>query len=135
MRLKQDHSGYSSSGLWLKYNQSDPRSRLSKKKPKPCLHEWHKYEVYRYKRTRWGYNEGDPIGVRYEIVCSNCGKEKSVKSSKTLKTIFHPMIQSKNEPTFVQIKINGEYLPLPRYITRPRSEDGFEWCYECNCYH
>jgi hypothetical protein len=137
MRLKKEHGGYHSSGLWLKYSrpvvEERPGGKQSKKlnKKKWCgkvgvEHVWH-----RYRRMRWNDEAWDYIDPYEVIECAYCWERKSPKTAKTLDLPLHLWIKQDNGSYAVQVSVNGDYKPLPQLVYKK----GVRWCYDCQRYH
>lgn len=137
-RLKKDHGGWRTSGLWLKYqtpkvNEINKRPKSKKDTNKWCRgkvgreHEWHRYQGRKYS---W---ELDNYVLPYVYIkCLECKKEKYVKTAKSAKYPMHLWVEDQGlgyEP--VQVRVNGKYLPID-YL---RYEKGGYYCYDCGVWH
>lgn len=137
-RLKREHGGYRTSGLWLKYqspkiDETSVRSRSKKDTTKWCRgkvgreHEWHKFQEPKWSDELWGYEN-----LRVSIRCINCGKGKYTKTAKAANYPLHIWVDEKYcgvDP--VQVRINGEYKTLTLYDYK---KDKY-YCHECGYCH
>ncbi len=138
-RLKKDHSGWSTSGKWLKYQQptiaEQPAKGKNKKKDtnKWCRgkvgveHEWHTYN-----KKRYNWEVDDYVWPYKEIKCVVCRKEKLIKSANSASYPTQLWIDDKNEGYEpVQVRVNGKYLPI-NYL---EYQKGKYWCKMCGVFH
>lgn len=138
-RLKKDHTGWRTSGLWLKYKQPTINEVQTKPKSKKdtnkwCRgkvgveHNWHRFQNMKWSDELWDYK--DPY---VSIHCVECGKEKYAKTAKAAAYPLHIWIDEKDcgiDP--VQIRVNGEYKPLTMYDYK---RDGRRYCWQCGFCH
>ena len=138
-RLKRDHSGYHSYGLYAKYKQPSisekPNGNRLKKKNtnKWCRgkigteHKWHSYQQKRWSDERWAF-----MNTYIEIKCVECRKEKYIKTARAAIYPFHIWIDHQNEGyQSIQVKVNGKILPIAEYQYH---KDRY-WCKECGTWH
>jgi len=129
-KLKRDHGGYHSSGLWTKYQQPhvvEPTARKAKKKDtkKWCKgkvgveHKWVQ-TLHRSRYDRYSY---------YTSKCDTCKKviyQKRVKSQ-PLKIEVEGSSGIRSFP--IQVKVNGKAIPIdPRRFTE-------DFCWQCMEWH
>lgn len=138
-RLKKDHDGYRTSGLWLKYQtpQVNERNIPPKSKKNTTLwcrgkvgreHTWHRFEQMRWNDEIWDF-----LGKTIEIRCVDCGKEKYIKTAKAAGYPLHIWVDQKYcgvDP--VQVKVNGEYKPLTHFDFK---RGGHHYCWRCGYCH
>lgn len=122
-RLKKDHSGWKTSGLYMKYQQPAIKEKPVKQKSKKDTNKWCKGKVGR---------EHDLIRVFYHTydngryfdydywngrlfyltigMCKTCGKTFWGNKAKSMPLIIPVRSHSLSVP--VQVKINGRALPF-----------------------
>jgi hypothetical protein len=133
-RLKKDHSGYHTSGLYLKYQQPSVYERPAHRSNKKNTSKWcrgkvgvpHEYHRYQSKRYRW--RDDDYVWDWIKAKCVECGKVSYKRRS--YDAPLHAFVYSESERTQIQVRVNGKIIPFdaPRY-------DGSWWCSQCRCYH
>lgn len=137
-RLKKDHSGWRSSGLYLKYqspkiNEQPTKAKSKKDTVKWCRgkvgreHEWHRFE-----NMKWDWELDNYVEKYIHLRCVQCGKEKYAKTAKSANYPLHIWIDEKYcgaDP--IQVRVNGEYLPLTIYDFKK----GKWYCHECGFCH
>jgi len=136
MRLKDDHSGYRSHGLWQKYQYPKiDEERFTKPRTKKdgslCVdkkeHKWHRFQC-----KGWENDITDDTDTHEHIKCFACGKKKSPKTAKNLNLPLHVWIKNdKGGYDVVQVKVNGEYPPIPREAFHKNKY----WCDTCRYWH
>lgn len=138
-RLKRDHTGYSSSGLWLKYQRPGINERSVAPKSKKDTNKWCRGKVgrehnwHRFQEMRWSWSEEDYISPYIAIHCVVCDKEKYAKTAKSANYPLHIYVKQEYcgiEP--VQINVNGEYKPLTAYEFK---NNNYHYCDECGYTH
>lgn len=137
-RLKRDHSGWSTSGKWLKYqtpqvNETPTGGKSKKDTNKWCRgkvginHHWH-----RFQRRHYNWELDDYVDPYIHIKCVECGKEKYAKTAKSADFPLHLDIQDKSEGYEpVQVRVNGKYLPIS-YL---EYQKGKYFCHSCGYWH
>lgn len=137
-RLKRDHSGWSTSGKWLKYQQptikeKTPSGRTKKDTNKWCRgkvgteHAWH-----RYQRRHYNWDLDKYISPYIEIKCVECRKEKYIKTARAATYPLHLWIEDKGEGYLpIQVRVNGKFLP----IDYEQYQRGKYWCNDCGYWH
>jgi hypothetical protein len=116
-RLKKDHTGWRTSGLWLKYKHPTASE----------TQEWHKFQ-----KMEWSWRMDDYVDPYIEIHCVECGKEKYTKTAKAANYPLHIWIDEKYcgyDP--IQVRVNGEYKPLTMYDFKR----GKYYCRDCGFCH
>lgn len=137
-RLKKDHSGWHTSGLWLKYQAPKVNERPVKGKSKKDTNKWCRGKVgvehkwHRYQAKSYNWDADDYVSPYIYIRCSECRKDKYAKTAKTANYPLHLWIDDNNTGyELVQVRINGEYSPLDYY---KYLKDKY-WCKECSRWH
>lgn len=137
-RLKQDHSGYRTSGIWLKYQQPRIEEKPFKSKSKKNTNKWCKGKVgrehdwHRFEKMRWSWGEEDYVDPYIAIHCVVCDKQKYTKTAKSANYPLHIFIKEEDcgvDP--IQIKVNGDYKPLTLFDFK----DGKYFCHDCGFCH
>lgn len=139
-RLKKDHSGWHTSGLWLKYKEPTVEEQQPRHKSKKNTREWCRgkkgqpHELIRvFYRTHgngkyfdWGYWNGRLFKYT-ETVCTNCGK-RFWNKNKGIPLVIPVKDESEEYP--VQVKVNGVIQPIhpSRYLDQ-------HYCWDCWRYH
>ena len=134
-RLKRDHSGWGTTGKWLKYQEPTyPEKKYSGKSKKDtnkwCRgkvgvpHEWHSYQD---KIICWLEERYFPSYTK--IVCINCKKKKVSRTKNAIKYPFHVWIESEYSRTQIQVKVNGRAIPMGY------PPENSYWCEICLQYH
>lgn len=137
MRLKEQHDGYSSMGLWLKYQRPEVNERIIKPRSKKdknrwcggrvgLEHTWHRYQKMRWSDEEWQYLPP----YREETYCFVCNKRKT-KSAVNLDLPLHLWVQQENGSYAVQISVDGIPQPIKQLVYKK----DYDWCYECQMYH
>lgn len=114
-RIKKDHSGYHTHGLWKKYQQPSVEDKPTKHKSKKNTKRWCRGKVgsehalvRRFKHYGWSSRRSNVIYT----VCTNCGKKfcKTKNSGIPLEIEIDESNESVVYP--VQVKVNGEAVPI-----------------------
>lgn len=118
-RLKRDHSGWHTSGLYLKYQSPKINERPVKAKSKKDTNKWCRGKVgrehawHRYQGRKYNWLKEDYVDPYVHIKCIECGKEKYAKTAKAATYPMHLWIDDKSEAYWpVQVRVNGKYLPI-----------------------
>ena len=137
-RLKQDHSGWSTHGKWLKYQQptisEKPLAGKSRKDTnKWCKgkvgveHTWHRYQYKRWNDERLAFTR-----AYIKIKCIKCRKEKYIKTARGANFTLHLFITDMDEGYVpVQVRVNGKILP----IAYAQYRRGKYWCNDFGYWH
>lgn len=137
-RIKRDHSGYRTSGLWTKFqhpkiNDVEPGGKSKKNTNKWCRgkvgveHKWHRYQRY-----HWNWELDRYVSPYVHIKCVECGKEKYAKTAKSADFPLHLEVQNISEGYEpIQVRVNGKYLPID-YL---QYQKGKYWCKSCGVWH
>lgn len=139
MRLKEQHDGYSSMGLWLKYQRPEVNERIIKPRAKKdkktwCKgikdqeHSWHRYQKMSYSNETWEYEP-----PAYEVIeCSRCW-ERLTKSHKQPEgeLPLHLWLRQEDGSYAVQLSVNGKYQPIKQLVYKKDAR----WCWQCQRYH
>lgn len=137
-RLKKDHSGWRTHGLWLKYQHPTASDTQAKPKSKKDTNKWcrgkvgREHEWHKFQKMKWSWRDDDYVDPYIEISCIECGKEKYAKTAKAANYPLHIYIEEKYcgyDP--VQVRVNGEYKPLTLY----ESKHGMYYCRDCGFWH
>ena len=137
-RIKKDHSGWRTHGIWLKYQSPAIKEPTVKPKSKKDTNKWCRGKVgvehnwHRYEKRKWNWELDDYVSPYIEISCVECGKEKYAKTAKAANYPLHIWIDQKHcgyDP--VQLRVNGEYKPLYMYEYR----NGKYFCHDCGFWH
>lgn len=134
-RLKKDHSGWRTHGLWKKYQTPtviDKPFIIKKKKDtqKWCRgkvgieHIWHRYQHAHYD---WEIDRYRDAWV--EIKCQECGKRSYKRMAKTSHMPMHLFVHQENRRTQIQVRVNGKILSFDS----PRQDQ--YWCHYCREFH
>lgn len=137
-RLKKEHSGWHTSGLWLKYQspkvvETPVKAKSKKDTVKWCRgkvgveHDWHRFENMKYDWEIDGY-----VDKYIHLMCMECKKEKYTKTAKSANYPLHIWIDQKYcgaDP--IQVRVNGEYKPLTIYDFKK----GKYYCRDCGYCH
>lgn len=138
MRLKEQHDGYSSMGLWLKYQRPAASERIIKPRAKKdknrwcggrkgVEHQWHRYQKMHWNDEKWDYED------YYEIIeCFSC-YERLTKSHKKPEgeLPLHLWIKQYDGSYAVQLSINGIPQPIKQLVYNKDQR----WCWQCQRYH
>lgn len=137
-RIKKDHSGWRTHGIWLKYQNPKVNEIPVKPKSKKDTNKWcrgkvgREHEWHRFQKMEWSWRMDDYVDPYIEIHCVECGKEKYAKTSKAANYPLHIWIDQKYcgaDP--IQVRVNGEYKPLTMYDYKK----GKYYCHECGFCH
>jgi hypothetical protein len=129
-RLKRDHSGWSTSGKWLKYQQPKINEQPVKGKSKKDTRRWCRGKV--------GVEHDFHQTVRftffdekyYNTKCVECRKEVSKKRVKSY-PLHLDIEKDSGPPQPIQVKVNGVAIP----IDYRKFYDGGYWCDQCREWH
>lgn len=137
-RLKKDHSGWHSHGLYLKYQQPTVEEPTFKHKRKKNTNKWCKGKVgrehdllrifYRTYNNGRGYEWDYYNNKLYRIIitrCMTCGKEFWSNKGKNIPLVIPVRLESVKMP--VQVKVNGKAVP----IDYREYETNRYWCSAC----
>lgn len=132
-RLKRDHSGYRSFGLYEKYQQPSVNEQPPKHKSKKNTSKWcrgkvgEEHQLYRY-FYHSGWN-----GKRTSWVRSSCKKCRKEFNTKRTDIPLHIEIDESNHGIKfpVQVKIDGKALPLDYRLFKEASY----YCWQCEEWH
>lgn len=110
-RLKRDHSGWRTSGLWLKY-QTPTVNEVQKHKTKKDTRRWcrgktgveHDWHRYQNKRYDWEIDGWFDPWIRIE--CQSCKKKMYKRMAKTSHLPLHLFIESDYEYYEVPVRIS-----------------------------
>lgn len=137
-RLKKDHSGWRTSGIWLKYQQPTINDTQAKPKAKKDTNKWCRGKVgrehvwHRYQQKRWNDDLWKYLSPYIEIKCIVCNKEKYVKTARAATYPMHLWVEQQNEGYEpVQVRVNGKYLPIEYLEYR----QGKYFCHSCGYWH
>jgi hypothetical protein len=129
-RIKRDHSGYRTHGIFVKYQQPSIVETQTKLKSKKNTTKWCRGKVgVEHDLVQWAHTFG---GDNYKFTyfttkCRNCRKQVSKKRVKSLPLIlpvrYTPMVY------VIQVKSNGKAVPIDS-----RLFTGW-WCSGCQEYH
>lgn len=136
-RLKRDHSGWRTSGLWLKY-QSPQVNERQPKFNKRDTNKWCRGKIgrehvwHRYQQKRYSWELDDYIDLWVHIKCVECGKQKYTKTAKSARYPMHLYIKEKSDGfELIPVRINGEYLPVDYW----KYQKDKKWCSGCGRWH
>jgi hypothetical protein len=117
-RLKQDHSGYRTSGLYLKYQMPSVDEHPLKFKKKKDTKKWCRGKVgvghdwHRFQHKRYDWERDEYYGTWIEIRCLECGKTTYKRIAKTGHLPLHAFIYGESEQTQIQCRVNGKIIPF-----------------------
>ena len=133
-RIKKDHSGYHTHGLWKKYQQPSVEDKPAKHRRKKNTKRWCRGKVgsehalvRRFKRYGWPSRRS-----RYTYtVCTSCRKEffRTKNDGAPLEIEIDESNESVVYP--IQVKVNGEAAPIDY---RKFQEDRY-YCAACEEWH
>lgn len=136
-RLKRDHSGWSSSGLYLKYQQPTTNEEPIKKSSKKNTTKWCRgksgveHQLQRY-FWRYGWESKRTNWIRTR--CVDCRKEFHRKDSNI------PLRIDIDEDNCyvsypVQVKVNGKAIPFNFCQLESLRLESWHWCKRCKKMH
>lgn len=137
-RLKKEHGGWRTHGLWLKYQSPKVNEQPIKAKSKKDTNKWCRgkkgveHNWHRYQGRQYDWRVDDYVSPYVEIKCLECRKEKYAKTAKAAKYTLHAWVEDKSsgyEP--VQVRVNGKYLPIEYTMY----QKGKYWCGGCGYWH
>lgn len=135
-RLKRDHSGWNSSGLYQKYQQPKIDEMVLKVKNKKDTKKWCrgkigvKHDLQRHFHYTTWFNKRTNF-IRVE--CINCGRKSHTKDTSIPLRIDLDEYDGVSYP--VQVKVNGK--PIPFTYCQLQSLDLRKWhyCEYCKDWH
>ena len=136
-RLKRDHSGWSSHGLYLKYQQPKVDETVHSKKTKKNTRKWCRGKVgveHKLERYFWRYGWASKRSTWIRSRCTECRKEFHSKDSSIPLRI--ELDESDGVAHPVQVKLNGKAIPFDREtIEYINNGYGGYWCGQCHEWH
>ena len=128
-RLKKDHSGYSSHGLWKKYNALAAPEPLGHVKSKKDTRRWCKGKkgVEHALQRRFYYSWGGKRTSWIRTHCTVCQKELGFKNNTHIPLVID-IDEYENTAYPIQVKVNGKALPIPSEWFRG------DFCVYCNSF-
>lgn len=131
-RLKHDHSGWRSHGLYKKYQSPAVDEAAHSRKTKKNTRKWCRGKVgteHVLRRYFWhtGWESKRTNWIRSK--CVVCGKEFRNKDKSIPLTIELDERDGKSYP--IQVKVNGIAIPIDYKMYH----DGRHWCYACDEWH
>lgn len=129
-RLKKDHSGYRTHGLWVKYQTPQVVER-NKPKSKKDTRKWCRGKVgveHQLIRYFWHYGWDRKKTNWIRTKCRVCDKEFGRKNDPSVPLYIE--VDEEGKVFFVQVKVNGKALPMEPHLY------GDEWwCEHCRTWH
>lgn len=133
-RLKKDHSGYHTSGLYLKYQSPKVDERPVRKASKKDTNKWCrgktgvKHQYHRYQDKKYDWERDFYVWDWVKSKCIECDKVTYKRRSSD--TPLHAYIYHESEPVQIQVRVNGKIIPFdtPSY-------NGRWWCDQCRTFH
>lgn len=133
-RLKKDHGGYRTSGLWTKYQQPTVHDTPLKPRAKKDTKKWCRGKVgvpHEFHQRIWFCWLDE---VHYRTVCVNCRKEVSKKRVKSYPLHIEPK-HSDERPLPIQVKVNGRAIPFNVCQLESLQLEEWHYCERCNKWH
>lgn len=137
-RLKKDHSGYRSHGLYKKYKVPTTSDPVIKHKSKKDTNKWCRGKVgvehdwHRFQSRKYDWEVDDYVIPWSHVKCFECGKSKYQKTAKSIKFPLHLWIDHKNEGyTLIPVRVNGKLTKVDYY----KYQAGKYWCNDCGYWH
>lgn len=139
-RIKKNHSGWRTHGIWMKYQTPKVNEQPVKPKSKKDTNKWCRGKVgtehiwHRFEEPKWDWVEDTYTSTSKSVAikCIECGKEKYAKTAKAANYPLHIFVDQKYcgyDP--VQVRVNGEYKPLTIY----EYKRGRFFCRSCGFCH
>ena len=136
-RLKHDHSGWRSHGLWKKYQQPTVIEQPTKHKSKKNTRRWCKGKVgvehalvRRFKHYGWSSRRSKVIYT----VCTVCRKE--FYKTKNEGVPLQIEIDETDERAFpIQVKVNGRAIPFNECTLKAMRTEHWVYCEYCKDWH
>lgn len=136
-RLKRDHSGWHSHGLYKKYQDPKIKEAPVKQKSKKDTKKWCKGKVgveHDLIRTFYrSYNHGRQYDFDYyngklmkyiECSCVTCGKTFYRPNNKSIRLVIPVRSDGVRMP--IQVKVDGKAVPID-----PMAYSSHHWCSAC----
>lgn len=130
-RLKRDHGGWHTSGLWLKYQQPTAKELPLKNRAKKDTNKWCRGKVgvehELHQRIHLRFNSS----TWYKTWCKNCRKELHKKRVKSLPLHVEVKQGASSRAFPIQVKVNGKAIPIDSRLY----EDNSYYCEQCEQWH